>query len=227
MKHLINPKNIRTVLFDFDGVLMRSIEDHHRSWNEVFRQYDTEIGWEEFSTLEGQSLYTIAEQLCRHHGIDVSQSEKIGRAKNDLYLKTATLKLYDGAVHLLDTLKRRKLQIGLVTGAHRDRFEISVDHHFLSYFDAIITADDVTQTKPDPEPYLKAVAFIGTPANECVVVENAPLGIESAKRAGIPVIALTTTLSEKYLEDADLIVNSLSDVGDLFKEIRIEDEPST
>lgn len=212
-------KNISAVLFDFDGVLMQSIEDHHRSWNEAFRVYHAEIGWEEFSVLEGQSLYAIAKQLCERHGIDESESEKIGRSKNDIYLRSAKLNLYDGAFPLLHLIKEKKFRMALVTGAHRDRFEKSVDHYFLSYFDAIITADDVGHTKPHPEPFLKASARLGFQAANCLVIENAPLGIESAKRAGMLCIALTTTLSENFLTKADLIVRDLSDLKKLFEDV--------
>ncbi|MBL7996112.1 HAD family phosphatase [bacterium] len=214
--------NISTVLFDFDGVLMQSIEDHYRSWNDVFRTYDREIGWEEFSVLEGQSLFAIAEQLCRHHGIAVSESEKIGRMKNEIYLQKAKFKLYDGAMPLLDFLKKKNVRQGLVTGAHRDRFEKSVDGHFRSYFDAIVTADDVVHTKPHPEPFLKAASFMSAEIRECMVVENAPLGITAAKRAGMLCIAIASTLPEQFLTEADLILNNLNELSKLFESVRIE-----
>ena len=215
----IDLKNKLAVLFDFDGVLMQSIEDHHRSWNEVFRSYNTEIGWEEFSVLEGQSLYAIARQLCQRHGFDESESEKIGRTKNEIYLRTARLKLYDGVYPLLDVVKEKKMKLALVTGAHRDRFERSVNEAFLSYFEAVVTADDVMHTKPDPEPFIKAASKLGVENSKCIVVENAPLGIESAKKAGMFCIALTTTLTESFLKGGDLIVNNLKDLKNIFKDI--------
>lgn len=204
-------RNIRAVLFDFDGVLMQSIEDHHRSWNEVFRTYGAEIGWEEFSVLEGQSLYAIAQQLCAAHGIDASESEKIGRRKNEIYLSTAKLNFYNGTIPLLEMLKQKKMRMALVTGAHRDRFQQSVNDHFLSYFSAVVTADDVTKTKPHPEPFLTAAKKTGLTPEKCLVIENAPLGIASAKMAGMQCIALTTTLTKDYLKEADKVV------GDLFE----------
>ncbi len=208
--------DINAVLFDFDGVLMQSIEDHHRSWNEVFKTYGVEIGWEEFSVLEGQSLYTIAGQLCRHHGIDESEAEKIGRMKNQVYLSTAKPKFYDGVFPVLEYLHADGKCLALVTGAHRDRFDRSVDERFLSYFDAVITADEVQHTKPHPEPFLKAAAELGIENERCVVIENAPLGVTSAKRAGMRCIALTTTLGEEHLAEADLIVGSLADLKRVF-----------
>jgi beta-phosphoglucomutase len=210
--------NIEAVLLDFDGVLMQSIEDHHRSWNEVFRAYGATIGWEEFCVLEGQSLFAISRQLCRQHDIDETKAEEIGRAKNDVYLNTANPKLYDDVYPFLELLRKDSIAMALVTGAHRDRFERSVNADFLTYFDAVITADDVTYTKPEPEPFLKAAKKLGLTSDQCVVIENAPLGITSAKRAGMRCIALRTTLSESFLSEADLIFHNLGELKNIFAE---------
>lgn len=220
-KQDMNLQKKRAILFDFDGVLMKSIEDHHRSWNAIFRSYNTEIGWEEFSVLEGQSLYAIARQLCQIHGIDEAESEKIGRAKNDIYLRSAELKLYDGVFPLLDSVREKRIKMALVTGAHKDRFERSVNAAFLSYFDVVVTADDVAHTKPDPEPFITAARRLDVPENECIVVENAPLGITSAKRANMFCIALTTTLPERFLKEADLITGGLDELMNLFKDLSV------
>jgi beta-phosphoglucomutase len=208
---------ITTILFDFDGVLMQSIEDHHRSWNLAFHAYRVEIGWEEFSILEGQSLYTIARQLCGNHHIAETEAENIANTKNEIYLRTSKIRLYDGALPLLSFLKEKNYCLGLVTGAHRDRFDQTVEESFKSYFQIIVTADDVRKTKPDPEPFLTAAERLKKNRSECVVVENAPLGVEAAKNAGMLCAALTTTLPERFLHRADWTGNGLGDIKELFE----------
>ena len=79
----------------------------------------------------------------------------------------------------------------------------------------MITADDVTVGKPDPEPYRKAAAALGVYAAQCVVVEDAPTGILAAKRAGMTVLAVTTTHEASALDDADLVFPSMHDVTGL------------
>ena len=99
----------------------------------------------------------------------------------------------------------------MVTGTSRR----NIEHHFgawLQNFDAIVTADDVKRTKPDPEPYLQALAKLGLDAAACVVVENAPLGVRSAKAAGLRVIAVTSTNPAELLKEADVIVEKVADV---------------
>jgi beta-phosphoglucomutase len=214
MKYLTGAE---AILFDFDGVLMRSIEDHYRSWNAAFAEHGVSIGWEEFAILEGQSLYTIAAQLGRRHAITPEASRIIGRRKNELYLSTASLTFYEDVTMTLDFFSKRGLRLALVTGAHRDRFDVSVDQRFKSRFDTIITADDVQRTKPDPEPFLRAASKLNRATAACVVVENAPLGIQAAKQAGMVCIALTTTLSREHLKQADHIVDGLKDLVELFR----------
>jgi beta-phosphoglucomutase len=79
-------------------------------------------------------------------------------------------------------------------------------------FDYAVTGDHVKRGKPHPDPYLKAAKGLGLRPRECIVVENAPLGIESAKRAGMFCVALTTSLPREYLKRADVVVDSLEDI---------------
>jgi beta-phosphoglucomutase len=80
-------------------------------------------------------------------------------------------------------------------------------------FDVIVTGDDTDKGKPDPDPYLKGIRKLGLNRLDCVVVENAPLGIRSAKEAGVDyVIAVTTTLDASYLQEADDIMESAADL---------------
>ncbi len=209
-------REVRAVLFDFDGVLIRSLEDHHRSWNEAFGEFGVEITWEEFAPLEGQSLYAISEQLGNSHGLSIGEARRAAFRKNQIYLETAHPRLYEGATELLEFLRSRGLPMALVTGAHRDRLDRSVDAEFRRYFGSIVTADDVHRTKPDPEPFLRAAADLNVPAAACLVVENAPLGLRAARRAGMTCVAVTTTLPAAQLGEADRIVAGLSDVLAMF-----------
>ncbi len=210
--------NLKAVLLDFDGVVGKTIEDHYRTWNQVFSRYDAKIGWDEFCLLEGQTLFAIAEQLCHGHGIDITLAHNLGSEKNQIYKDTAKLNLYADVVEAMVQFKGRGWKIGLVTGALRDRFEHFVDDGFKSQFDVIITADDVKFTKPNPEPFLKAAQKLNLSSSECVVIENAPLGITAAKAAGMYCFALTTTLKNEYLQEADRICTSLTHVIEVLRE---------
>ena len=97
--------------------------------------------------------------------------------------------------------------MAVVTGGNRKRVENAIEEHLDGYFDALVTIDDVSNGKPHPEPFLKGAEKLNLKAEECIVVENAPLGIKAAKAAGTTVIAVKTTLSDKFLAQADYILN--------------------
>ena len=79
---------------------------------------------------------------------------------------------------------------------------------YKNYFEIIITGSDVKKGKPNPEPYLKAIDKLGCKTDNIIVIENAPLGIKSAKKSKLQTFALTTTLDKKYLAEADKIFSS-------------------
>jgi len=201
--------DIDAILFDFDGVLLQSHEDHYNSWNAVFAEYQVQVGWTEVALMEGQNLFDIAKQLCQNHRVDLTEAKSIGHRKNELYKKSADIKFFDGAFEIIDFLQKRGFVLGLVTGALRDRLDHTVDESFKKHFDVIITANDVTHTKPHPEPFLNAAKAVGCSPDRCAVVENAPLGIQAAKSAGMFCVAVAATLPEEHLKEADYIVHDL------------------
>jgi beta-phosphoglucomutase len=81
-----------------------------------------------------------------------------------------------------------------------------------SWFDCIITAEDVECGKPDPEPYLRAIQKLHVAPSECLIIENAPLGIRAGKSAGAAVVAITTTLAPYHLREADAIVHDFEEL---------------
>ena len=87
----------------------------------------------------------------------------------------------------------------------------TVPDGFLEKFDALVTGEDTRHGKPSPEPYLKAVEKLNLRPEDCLAVENAPLGIESAKKAGLYCAAVCSTLDRSYLTAADEIFASLED----------------
>ena len=94
--------------------------------------------------------------------------------------------------------------------------QIWEDHQYLDRFDTIVTADDVTRFKPNPDPYLRALEKLRQEPENCLVVENAPAGIEAAKAAGLTCYAVASTLPPPYLQASDRIFPSLRALADHF-----------
>ena len=102
--------------------------------------------------------------------------------------------------------------MGLVTGTPGKEIKNILPERIAKLFDCIVAGDQVKKGKPNPEPYINAAKTLNLNPSECVVVENGPFGIKSAKGAGMFCFALTTSLPENYLKGADIVVDALGEI---------------
>jgi beta-phosphoglucomutase-like phosphatase (HAD superfamily) len=188
------------------------MEQHLEAWQHAFRCYNAFIKESDFYKLEGRGVRAVVEILTDKYGIDPNVRHKIMDEKVAYYNNKFQPIFYEGLFSVLDLLKNKHIEMAVVTGGYRDRVSKIVDEFFSGYFSAIVTSDDVKNTKPYPEPYLKGAALLGYRPAQCLVIENAPMGIESAKRAGMNVLAITTTMKKDFLNKADFIVDSFGEI---------------
>lgn len=202
---------IRAALFDFDGVLVDSMGYHVRAWKEVFSEYGVEVNPREVLLREGSRSQGVAWGIVDDHKLDISPEvlQDLVQRKQQIYRANTCAAVQPGADRLLQTLKEAGLKLGLVTGSTADNVREVLSEDMLAQFDVIVTADDVQEGKPNPEPFLKAAGSLEVEPEHCLVIENAPLGIRAARAAGMWVIALTTTLGPVDLPNADEYVSDL------------------
>jgi len=213
---------MQALLFDFDGVLGNTMEDNFLAWQDAMRGEGIEINREAYFLLEGMKLPEIAKILCAKNGKICEDPEAIVQRKEAYYLKNAKFSLYSGVPELLQRLAREKMPLALVTGARRGRLDATLPKDFMEKFGAIVTSDRFNRGKPFPDPYLEAAHDLCVAPADCTVIENAPLGIQAAKAAGMRCIAIASTLSQDKLVGADIIVN---DIGELSKKLVLIPHP--
>ena len=193
------------VLFDLDGVLVDSTPAVARVWT----KWAAEHGFEAEETVRRAhgrpSLETIRELLP--NADQDAENRNVERAEIEDLEGVVPL---PGALELLETLPRRRWAI--VTSCTRTLAEARIRAAGLPLPAGLVTADDVERGKPDPEPYTKGAMRLGLAPEDCLVVEDAPAGIQSGKAAGARVIALRTTMSdsELYQAGAEWIAKDLS-----------------
>src|SRR5450631_187436 len=195
------------LLFDMDGVLINSTPAVARVW----RRWAIEHGFnpeEVVARAHGRpSLTTVSEYLPNaDHQAENREVER--REIEDL---EGVVPL-PGALALLASLPEDRWTI--VTSCTRPLAEVRIRAAGLPLPKRLITSNDITHGKPHPEPYLKGAFLLGFPAEDCIVVEDAPAGIRAGKAAGARVIALGTTAEESALRgaDADWILNNCADI---------------
>jgi HAD superfamily hydrolase (TIGR01509 family) len=190
---------IKAVLFDMDGVLYDSMRSHVQAWQETMSAVGIESSLEDFYLFEGRTgASTIDILFTRAFGREATLEEKktiyARKAKRFVELEQAASTPMPGSLDVLKKVKELDLQCILVTGSGQHFLFEKLYKDFPGYFskDLMVTAYDVTNGKPHPEPYLTGLKKGNLQPGEALVIENAPLGIESARAAGIYTIAVNT-----------------------------------
>jgi len=210
----------KAIFFDMDGVLFDSMKFHARAWTKAMIDIGIPFTEHEAYMHEGRTGHsTIDLAFNREYNRDATEDEKqeIYRIKSRYFESFGQSPTMPYANELLHKVKSQGLQIFLVTGSGQASLLDGLQVHFPNIFrkERMVTAFDVSQGKPHPEPYLQALKKSGFSRAEVAVVENAPLGVESAKAAGLFVIAVNTgPLDEKVLWEsgADVVLASMENL---------------
>lgn len=210
---------LKAVIFDFDGVVGDTMKDNCVAWEKSLLSFGIKIEPLEYYLLEGMGRFQIARYFINKYKIDPFKENEIVFRKEESYIQNNKFKIYPDIFAIFSYLNKHCINKALVTGASNSRLNKSLDNDLLSEFSVVITADDVVNSKPDPEPYNKALERLGLSPISCIVVENAKLGIQSAKSAGIKCFAIETTLDKTFLSEADEIFSSHEMILNKFKEI--------
>lgn len=208
----MTPARYKAVLFDFDGVLAETMEDHFRAWRAAMRDVGVAITEEDYFPLEGMDLKEIARVFSARSGLDPAHADEIVKKKEEYYLQDHAFRFYPSVPEFIDELNEKKILLGLVSAGYRDRLEQSLPPGFLRKFDVVVTGDAAGRGKPFPDPYENAARELGIDIKACIVVENAPFGIEAAKRAGAYCVAICSTVKEEHLQGADEIISEFKDL---------------
>jgi mannitol-1-/sugar-/sorbitol-6-phosphatase len=197
--------NCSAILFDLDGVLVDSTGSVDRQWRAWAREHG----------IDEQKVIDVA------HG--VRTIEVIRRVAPHIDAETEVLRLEQreaddrdgvfvmpGAVELVRSIPEG--QWGVVTSGTRLLASARLQWAGLPLPRVLVTAEDVTNGKPHPEPYLRGAQLMGAKPEDCLVIEDAPAGIQSAQAGGMKVVGLTSTYGARQLQAADAVVKKLAQV---------------
>lgn len=195
--------NKLTVLFDMDGVVIDTESQYDIIWSSIGKMYHPEIPHFE-KLIKGTIMPNILDKYFSH----LSQEEqlKIRQMVEEFEL---SMDFYEvkGAVSFIRLLKEEGIKTGLVTSSGIEKVNIIAGKfHFDQLFDVIVTAERITQGKPDPMCYLLAASDLKTDPADCVVFEDSFAGIQAATSAGMKVVGLSTTNNKESLQDKVLKV---------------------
>jgi beta-phosphoglucomutase len=200
----------RAVLWDLDGTLIDSAEHHWHAWQEIMEQEGHPVTPEDFASAFGHRNDTILRGLLGPELSD-GEVERIAGAKEALYrrfVRERGLDLLPGARHWVERLRERGWRQAVASSAPTANITAAMEALGIApLFEALVSADEVGVGKPDPAVFLAAASHVGVPKGRCVVVEDAPAGLEGARRAGMPCVGVLS--SHHPVLDADVVVDSL------------------
>ena len=201
----------KAVIFDLDGVLVDSMPNYVRAWQGAFATFGLEISERDVYMREGEKREeTVTSVHKQYRGAEPTQDEValILAKMEEIYKEQPKPVIVAGIAELLVLLKDKGIKLGLVTGSSREMFEKTwLGDSIFSLFDKVVTGSDTQKGKPAPDPYDMAVRELEIPKESCLAIENATLGVKSARAARLRCFGVlgSSPLSAKDLESAGAI----------------------
>ena len=179
------PPHIRGLVFDCDGTIADTMPLHYQAWVRALREHQAEFPEAMFYEMAGIPTVRIIEILNERHGYDIPVQEAADQ-KEALYVALVDqVEPIEPVVQLVRAYAGR-LPMAVATGATRAICSKTLRSlHLLEHFQAIVTADDVRHGKPAPDIFLEAARRLGVKPDECYAFEDADLGLQAARAAGM------------------------------------------
>jgi beta-phosphoglucomutase family hydrolase len=184
---------VRAVIFDMDGVLVDSGAHHRDAWRAMFHDLGVPPPPDFWRITIGRPADEAVALLV--DGVDHAEARRLAARKRDHYARFARRGMMPvaGVIAFVDVLATAGIPVAVGTSAtRRDLERVLAALGLRGRFDVLVTADDVRWGKPHPEVYLKAAAGLGLDPGACVVFEDAVVGVQAARAAGMRVIGVTT-----------------------------------
>ena len=182
---------LKAALFDLDGTLIDTEGQYTRFWDGIAKQYCPDIP-DFANTIKGTTLV----QIFKNYFPDKQIQDEIAR-KLDEFEASMDFTPYPGVLDFILDLKKEGIKTAIATSSNRPKFSHLKSRcpEFVALFDRILTAEDFSASKPDPDCYLKAAAALGCNIDECAVFEDAFTGLQAGMASGMLTVGLTTTNS--------------------------------
>jgi beta-phosphoglucomutase len=201
---------IQAVIFDLDGVIVDTAQFHFIAWKELAAEWNYTLTPEDNEKLKGVSRMDSVNKVAQWANVQTKPEQllDIAHRKNEIYLRFCNQltpqHVLPGISSLINTLKANGVFISLGSASKNARFVLD-KLGLLGVFDVVVDGNDVSKSKPNPEVFLKAAQRMGVSPEHCVVLEDAPAGIEAALAANMKVIGLGDAIE---LQKAHLVLEN-------------------
>jgi beta-phosphoglucomutase family hydrolase len=208
--------NCKAFLFDLNGTMIDDMHYHVKAWHRIFNDLGASISMERMKEECYGKNHEVIERILPGR-FNEDEKTKMSFAKETAYQKAFRphLKLIDGLDVFLEKAFQQNIQMAIGSAAIMFNIDFVLDGlNIRKYFSAIVSADDVTRSKPDPETYLKCAEALNVSPKDCIVFEDAPKGVESASKAGMRSVVLTILHEQHEFDQYKNIVGFSRDYKD-------------
>lgn len=202
------------VIFDIDGVLVDSAAAHFQSWQRLAQEHGGKVTEEEFNRTFGQQNRDIIPMLFGQ--VSDARLNQLADRKEQIYrdLIRGEPPIVPGAVELVHDLHDAGARLAVGSSGPRENIELVLDAMDVrGRIRVVVSGDDVTRGKPDPQVFTMAADRLDVPASRCVVIEDAPAGVEAARAAGALAVAVLIYHPASAFGPADRLVQCLADLS--------------
>ncbi len=204
---------VNAAIFDLDGTLIDNNSYHLQSWLQYLKDMNREMSEEEYkSRVNGRTNKDVIEYIYQRQ-MDDEEALKYAHEKEAIYRKLYAphIKPVKGLLELLEKLRSLSIPMAIATSGIQVNIDFLFEHiPIRSYFDVIVNSAHITKGKPDPEIYIKTAELLKVSPADCLVFEDAVVGINSAKAAGMKVVGVLTTHTAAELSGADVLIKDFS-----------------
>ena len=209
-------KDLKAVIFDLDGTLIDNNDYHLQSWKIYLKKMGMEISDEDYkANISGRTNQDAVEYILNkkmtneNAAVYYLEKEKIYR---EIY--APVIKPIAGLMNLLADLKEHQVAMAIATSGIQVNIDFMFKHiPIQKYFEKVVNSTHISKGKPDPEIFLTTATMLGVEPENCVVFEDSTAGVQAAKAAGMKTVALTTTHTQKELNNADTIIDDYTQIS--------------
>lgn len=207
---------MKAVLFDMDGVLLDSEIPGFSMFRDSFRSIGIEVSLDELLSYIGKTSLDIAQLVLEKHNVKLTAEEfiKIHRGRGSFYAVSDQVVPFENELEFIKKLYEKGIRMAVVSSTSTVSVITALNRmHLLQYFDVVICSDMLGgKVKPAPDGYLKAAELLGVSAEECIIIEDSPAGIEAGKSAGMFVIGLKASEYKQDTSKADIEMSSYKEL---------------
>jgi len=206
---------IQGAIFDMDGTIIDNQPYHRKAWLEFAKRHGFDWTEEEIrEKTSGKKNALILPELLQKE-LSEEEINQFANEKEEIYreLYTGNITPITGFTEVFELLKNHNIKIAIATTAQKNNRDFILGGLGIEEkLDGVVGEEDFTKGKPDPELLLKAAEKIGIDPTNCIMFDDAPIGVEAAHNAGMKIICLTTTHSDEEFQDGDIIIKNFTEL---------------